>query len=155
MYTGSFLPARIYLRLIILVALFTGLTGTSLSVLAAPKMQLILHPSAPTQTLTNTEARMVFSARKQHWDDGTKIKVFVLETDTELHQAFCRQILKMFPYQLERIWNQITYSGQGDSPVIVGSQQALIEAVYSTPGAVGYASEEQIEQVRPTKDDSQ
>lgn len=61
----------------------------------------------------------------------------------------------MFPYQLERIWNQITYSGQGDSPVIVGSQQALIEAVYDTPGAVGYASEEQIEQVRPTKDDSQ
>lgn len=154
MFTGNVSPARVYFRLAILVVLFTGLTGTSFSVPAAQKMQLILHPSVQPQTLSHTEARMVFSARKQHWDDGTKIKVFVLKTDSMLHQYFCRQILRMFPYQLERIWNQITYSGQGDSPEIVDSQEALIDAVYSTPGAVGYATEEKIEQVRAMKDNS-
>ncbi|QPG05722.1 hypothetical protein IT774_16970 [Salinimonas marina] len=108
-------------------------------------IRLIFHPDIQQQTLTQGQARQIFSARQQHWEDGSKIHVFVLDTDTAMHQRFCRQILQMFPYQLERIWNQITYSGQGDPPHIIDSPEALIEAVYATPGAVGYASHDVLE----------
>ena len=111
----------------------------------SPAIEVIFHPDIEQQTLTQTEARQIFSARQQHWQDGSKVHVFVLNTDTALHQRFCRQILQMFPYQLERIWNQITYSGQGDPPHIVDSPQALLDAVYATPGAVGYASQDVLE----------
>lgn len=44
----------------------------------------------------------------------------------------------MYPYQLDRIWNKLTYSGLGVAPIIVTSPAALIDAVKSTPGAIGY-----------------
>lgn len=105
---------------------------------AEGNLQFVFHSSVAHSSLSPAEARAIFSARQQYWDDGTKIHVFVLQTDSPLHQQFCRQMLQMFPYQLERIWNQITYSGQGDPPHIMQSEQALLEAVRQTPGAVGY-----------------
>ncbi|WP_018984332.1 type 2 periplasmic-binding domain-containing protein [Salinimonas chungwhensis] len=112
---------------------------------AEDNLQFVFHPSVGKQNLTPTEARSIFTARQQHWEDGNKIHVFVLQTDSPTHRRFCRQMLQMFPYQLERIWNQIIYSGQGDAPHVVVSQEALIDAVQATPGAVGYASEELLE----------
>lgn len=108
-------------------------------------ISVIFHPDITQQTISQAEARQIFSARQQHWEDGSKIHVFVLNTDTALHQQFCQQVLQIFPYQLERIWNQITYSGQGDPPHIVKSPQALVQAVYTTPGAIGYASQKMLD----------
>ena len=89
-----------------------------------------------------TEVRDIFTSRKQYWSGGSKITVFVLDSDTPAHQAFCRQVLNMFPYQLDRLWNQIIYSGQGERPKTVESESALINAVASTPGAIGYIYDE-------------
>ncbi|MBU3023850.1 hypothetical protein [Aestuariibacter sp. A3R04] len=95
-------------------------------------------------SLMRTEVREIFTARKQYWSGGSKITVFVLDSNTSAHQAFCRQVLNMFPYQLDRLWNQIIYSGQGERPEAVGSESALLQAVASTPGAIGYIYEEAV-----------
>jgi len=44
----------------------------------------------------------------------------------------------MYPYQLDRIWNKLTYSGLGVAPITIMSPEALVEAVRTTPGAIGY-----------------
>jgi hypothetical protein len=44
----------------------------------------------------------------------------------------------MYPYQLDRIWNKLTYSGLGVAPITVISAAELIDAVKRTPGAIGY-----------------
>ena len=66
----------------------------------------------------------------------------------ELHKQFCREVLHMFPYQLSRLWDQITYSGQGVTPVRVTSYQALIEALESTSGSIGYVEHTEIVKLR-------
>jgi len=45
----------------------------------------------------------------------------------------------MFPYQLDRIWNKLTYSGLGVAPIMVNTANELIAAVKNTPGAIGYS----------------
>ncbi len=100
---------------------------------------VIVNESVKKQEFSRTDIRNIFSARTQYWPDGAKITVYVLDAKAEAHQDFCRNTLKMFPYQLERIWNQIAYSGQGERPQVVTTEQALIEAVKNTPGAIGYA----------------
>lgn len=72
------------------------------------------------------------------WPNGQAIKVFVLPSKNNLHQRFSKEILKIFPYQLDRIWNKLTYSGIGIAPTVVDSPEELLKAVISTPGAVGY-----------------
>jgi hypothetical protein len=44
----------------------------------------------------------------------------------------------MCPYQLDRIWQKITYSGLGSAPVVLSSEQQMREMVSNTEGAIGY-----------------
>ncbi len=76
--------------------------------------------------------------RQTQWSDGQRITVFVLPRHHVLHLQFSKERLEMFPYQLDRIWNKLTYSGLGVAPITIISPEALIDAVKKTPGAIGY-----------------
>lgn len=76
--------------------------------------------------------------RQTQWSDGQRITVFVLPRHHALHLQFSKERLEMYPYQLDRIWNKLTYSGLGVAPITVISPTALIDAVRKTPGAIGY-----------------
>ena len=100
---------------------------------------VVANASVDTTSLTQSELRQIFTGHKQYWSNGEKIHVVVLEDIHTLHKAFCRENLEMFPYQLSRLWDQLTYSGQGITPTRVSSQEALLNMVENTVGAIGYA----------------
>lgn len=77
--------------------------------------------------------------RQLRWVDDTPIVVYVLPSKHAVHNKFSKNVLKLFPYQLDRIWNRLTFSGLGDAPRVVKSQTELIIHVMNTPGAIGYA----------------
>lgn len=72
------------------------------------------------------------------WSDGTKIRVFVLPDDDQLHQSFSKEKLNVFPYQLRSIWDRLVFSGTGQAPIKVNSTEEMLTKVASTPGAIGY-----------------
>ena len=84
------------------------------------------------------QLRRIYSMRQAHWQNGLPIVIYVLASNNPLHQQFCREELRLFPYQLDRIWHKLTFSGYGVAPIEVENQQALIEAIQSTKGAIGY-----------------
>lgn len=90
-------------------------------------------------TLTKSQLRRIFSMRQTLWSDNQPIIVFVLASSHDLHQEFSKNDLGIFPYKLDSIWNKLTYSGLGTAPTVIESKEALIEAVLSTPGSIGYA----------------
>ena len=114
----------------------------------AANLHVMVNESVMISELNRTDLRQIFTGHRQYWQDGRKISVFVLQDDDVLHKEFCREILHMFPYQLSRLWDQITYSGQGVTPVRVSSYQALIEALESTEGAIGYVEKNDIVKLR-------
>ncbi|WP_286264948.1 hypothetical protein [Thalassotalea atypica] len=101
-------------------------------------MFAIVNTSVKKQEFTKLELRRIFSRKQPLWPNGQPIVVFVLPSKNELHQRFSKEVLKIFPYQLDRIWNKLTYSGIGTGPVVVDNPKQLVEAVSSTPGAIGY-----------------
>lgn len=46
----------------------------------------------------------------------------------------------MFPYQLDNIWNRLSFSGIGTRPQLVSSEQELLQMIQLTPGSIGYSS---------------
>jgi len=115
------------------------LTLACSSIVRADDSSVVVVNSAVTvNALSPSELRQIFTGHRQYWNDGKKINVFVLDDAQALHKAFCRETLKMFPYQLSRLWDQLTYSGQGIAPTRVPSQDALINAIENTEGAIGY-----------------
>ena len=114
----------------------------------ADDLKVMAHESVSIAQLNRSELRQIFTGHRQYWQNGKKITVFVLQDNNELHKQFCRDILQMFPYQLSRLWDQLTYSGQGVTPVRVSSYEALIEALESTEGAIGYGDKDDIVKLR-------
>lgn len=134
---------KLKLVLLIIVGLGLGVPKAY-----ASELNVMVNESVMIAKLSRSELRQIFTGQRQYWDDGTKITVFVLQDRDELHKQFCRDILQMFPYQLSRLWDQITYSGQGVTPVRVISYQALIDALENTPGAIGYVERTDIVKLR-------
>ncbi len=101
-------------------------------------VDVIVHPSVSESNVTTSQLRRIYTMRQTQWSDGHPIVVFVLPKQHSLHQRFSKERLQIFPYQLELIWNKLTYSGLGVAPIIVSTPEALIDVVVKTPGAIGY-----------------
>ena len=101
-------------------------------------VDVITNVSADTVSITTTQLRRIYSMRQVRWANGVPITIFVLSSKNVIHQQFCKETLRLFPYQLERIWNKLTFSGMGIAPTVVSSEKELIMAVRSTTGAIGY-----------------
>lgn len=108
------------------------------SATVANEIAVVAHPSVDARTLKVGQLRRIFSMRQATWPNGQNTQVFVLKSDHEVHEYFCKSQLSMFPYQLERLWNKLIYSGLGESPVQVSDLSEMLERIRLTPGAIGY-----------------
>lgn len=105
-----------------------------------PPQVILNHPTFPE--ISEQFLREVFSGKMRHWPDGKLIQVVVLKSDSPLHQAFIQLRLRMFPYQVQRLWNKRIYLGRGDPPIVVNDINAMRAMVLNTPGAIGYLTPE-------------
>ena len=87
----------------------------------------------------------IFGMRLRKWSDGVPIKVYVLPDDNPTHIAFSKYVLNVFPYQLRSAWDRLVFSGTGEEPVMLKSEQQMRSVVGSTPGAIGYLSRSMID----------
>ncbi|WP_124916946.1 hypothetical protein [Alteromonas flava] len=99
---------------------------------------VIVHPQVAQGEVDRQQLRRIFLLKQRTWDDGAPISLVVFASDDEKHRAFLRQRLNMFPYQLEREWNKLIYSGQSAPPAIAMDTEDMLLLVASTPGAIGY-----------------
>ena len=109
---------------------------------AEAAIHILANEAVKTQTLSPAQVRLIFAGRTQFWPNGERVKVFVLHASNPIHTEFCRNVLQIYPYQLERIWQRNTYSGQGDAPIIVNSIEDMVAKVAATPGSIGYVNTE-------------
>ncbi|MFT7404393.1 hypothetical protein [Zhongshania sp.] len=100
---------------------------------------VLTHADVKTGELNLNNLRAIFSIRKRSWDNKIPIKVYVLPDKNEIHQKFCKTILKVYPYVLREQWDRLIFSGTGIPPTTVDTEEELQEMVNATPGAIGYA----------------
>lgn len=103
-----------------------------------PKVKVIAHASVSIDELSTSQIRRIFSMRQTSWPDQQAIVVYVLNNENVSHQSFSKHVLGMFPYQLERNWNKLVYSGLGEKPIKVRDEQEMLEKIRRQPGAIGY-----------------
>ena len=119
----------------LLTCIFCLFWGYSLQSVA---LTVVTHPSVEKSTLSVSELRAIFSMRLTHWSDSSPIRVFVLPNEHPRHKEFSMDVLKMFPHQLQSAWDRLVYSGTGNAPTVVDSEEEMRRVVSITPGAIGY-----------------
>lgn len=102
-------------------------------------VMIIANPNVSVTSPSQNAVRAMFAMKLLQWPDGQPVRVFVLADDNPLHRAFCKEVLDVYPYQLRQTWDRLVYSGTGQAPTEVGSEQEMLRKVASTPGALGYA----------------
>lgn len=107
----------------------------------APAVDVVVHATQPDNAVSRSLARGIFGMRVRAWPDGAPVRVFVLDDAQPLHQEFCKSVLQMYPYQLRQNWDRLLYSGTGQPPAVVSSEEELLKRVAETPGSIGYLRE--------------
>ncbi len=105
---------------------------------ASQAQKMIVNPEVDVTLMSTDEARLYVTMRHKAWPNGVPVKVFVLPDEDPLHRAFANAVLGMFPYQLRRIWDRQLFSGTGQAPITVATEEEMMRRVASTPGALGY-----------------
>ncbi|WP_292977821.1 hypothetical protein [Nitrosomonas sp.] len=108
-------------------------------------VEVITYPGTDVSYLSKNLLRSVFSMRLRTWQDGVPIRVFVLPDDAPLHSIFAKKKLNLFPYQLRSAWDRLVYSGTGQAPLVVHSEEEMREKIATTPGSIGYLNENKID----------
>lgn len=104
-------------------------------------IDVVVHSTVKTEALKVRELRAIFAMKRQRWPDSKPITVFVLSGDSPLHRQFCKEVLQLFPHQLRSGWDKMVYSGRGSGPMVVNSEEEMVEVLAKTPGAIGYVTD--------------
>ncbi len=118
--------------------IFVGLLGVKADARANDHFEIVTNPNVSEVALSANSLRSIFSMSLKTWPNGTKIRVFVLSDDDQLHKAVSKGKLNVFPYQLRSTWDRLVFSGTGQAPVRVNSIEEMLDKVANTPGAIGY-----------------
>lgn len=128
------------------LATLTILGGLGTATADESEVVLIAHPDVGVHRLSRDTARALFAMRQRTWPDGQAARVFVLANDHPVHVRFAKELLTVYPHQLQLAWNRQVFSGTGQAPILVRSLREMRERVATTPGALGYLEREQLDE---------
>lgn len=114
---------------------------------ANSKPVVIYHSGISSEELSRNSLVRLYGMQKKVWQDGSPVKVFILPKNSSVHKKFVLTYLRMQPYQLNRLWHRLLFSGTGSVPEEVSSIEEIIEKVNSTPGAVGYIDDSSLSKI--------
>ena len=92
--------------------------------------------------------RGFFTLKRTVWPNGHAVQIITLNTDSSKHRRFIEDELKLFNYQVKRIWDRQIFSGSALTPIEVNDFEELIRKITSTPGSIGYIAQSYIQAVK-------
>ena len=101
---------------------------------------VVVNSDNEITSLSKSTLKAIFSMRLRTWPDGTPITVFIQNRDGETHKNFCLSKLEILPYQIQRTWDVLVFSGTGQSPVELNSESEIKQKIGRIKGAIGYVS---------------
>jgi hypothetical protein len=122
-----------FFRLVVVIAF-----ACNFSLQVANATEIVVNKSVPQGEYSTEDLRAIFSMQKRFWPGQRQIKVFILPDGNKTHKEFVKNNLNMFPHQLRRVWDRMTYSGTGIAPVELSTEQEMIEKIATTPDSIGY-----------------
>lgn len=107
---------------------------------------LVAHPDIELSALPRDALRAMFAMRQRTWPGGQAMQVFVLPNRDPVHARFAKEMLAVYPHQLQLAWDRMVFSGMGQAPHRVRDQVDMRERVAHTPGALGYLEREYLDE---------
>jgi ABC-type phosphate transport system substrate-binding protein len=100
--------------------------------------EIVVNKTVPASGYSQADVKAIFTMKKRLWSNNKQIRVYTLSDSSPLHKDFVKNNLNMFPHQIRRIWDRMTFSGTGTAPIELESEQEMIDKIATTPDSIGY-----------------
>ena len=104
---------------------------------ASAQVSVIAHMDVPVDSLSKTALLDFYTGDVQSWGGGIAVVVFDLKARGPVRDAFYDYLGKTSS-RMRSIWLKRKLSGEGDPPESFETEEALLQRVVSTPGAIGF-----------------
>jgi len=121
----------------IMIVFFIGLS--CMSSVYAQEVSLVIVgniESVPDEMDMNL-LKSVLLGEKQRWDDGKRIKIALMKTNTPVGKSTCNKIYDMTGNELNKYFLALVFQGKVKAPTFFNSRDALEQYIAQTPGAIG------------------
>jgi ABC-type phosphate transport system substrate-binding protein len=126
----------------ITLALLLAAASTFLSAQLTAQTVVIVNSSVSARNLGSKELMDIFTLNNSRWDNGTRITVYDLKSG-RAKDAF-HEFIGMSEEELKKIWLRKQFTGKARPPKSISNEEALIDLVAETEGAIGYVSEKSL-----------
>ena len=109
------------------------------------KLSLICNTTGAPDTLSSVEMKSILKGEKQRWQDGSKIVLAMIKTNTETGETIAKKVYNMNGDELNKYWLSLVFAGKAKAPQFFRSEQELIDYVASTKGAIGVITSEKVQ----------
>jgi ABC-type phosphate transport system substrate-binding protein len=120
------------LRIMFVAAFFLFLAAG-----AHAQVIVIANSGVNANSVSKAELGRVFTGASTRLLDGSHVTPALLK-DGAVHNQFLSDYIDKSPIALIVVWRGLVLSGQGNMPKAFDSEEAMVEYVARTPGAIGY-----------------
>jgi hypothetical protein len=110
------------------------------SVEVRPENKIAIISNVNIVALNEQQIRNLFSLKKKLLPNNIRAVLVRLPFSHEASKIFCQNIYDLYPYQLQRQWDRLVFSGKATAPKQADSESDVIKLVASYPNSLGYIS---------------
>jgi len=103
-------------------------------------LTLIAHPDTPS-TLNAQQVKRIFTGKQRQFYDGSIVIPVNQPEGSVARTQLDSSVLGRSTSQITAYWSKRVFTGKGQPPVVVASDVEMLSYVQSTPGSVGYLSD--------------
>jgi ABC-type phosphate transport system substrate-binding protein len=127
-------------RAVLAVAAVAALAAGALTVASAEaRFRIIVNPQVKGSQIPRTSLSSIFLGRVPRWSDGSEVHPVDQSLRSTLRVAFSNDVHQQGLMEIQVYWQREIARGRVPPPV-KSSDDAVVEYVASTPGAIGYVS---------------
>lgn len=118
---------------------FSVLAGLLLgsSAIAQNSLTIIGSIESVPSELDMSQLKAVLKGEQMRWQDGTKVKIALMKTNTPIGTNTSERIYEMTGNELNKYFLALVFQGKVKAPAFFNSESELEAYVAQTPGAIG------------------
>jgi hypothetical protein len=100
-------------------------------------LTVIANPKSVPSEMKMTQVKSILKGEKLRWDDGTKVVIALMKTNTPVGSKTCRKVYNMSENEVNKYFLALVFQGKVKAPTFFNSVSDLEAFVAETPGAIG------------------
>ena len=104
---------------------------------AQNNLTIIANVESVPAEMDFNQLQSVLKGEQMRWDDGTKVKIALMKTNTTVGTLTSEKIYQMSGNELNKYFLALVFQGKVKAPAFFSSESELESYITQTPGAIG------------------